>query len=71
MQYLNVDAENVVLMEDAIASVFVAVEEYFSSDYTPNHFQSGSIRDGRMVRVVLKACTHPQVLLHNGGGLYM
>jgi hypothetical protein len=63
MQYLNADAENVVLMEDATTSVFVAVGEYFSSDYTPDHFQSNSIRDGRMMRIVLKACTHPQVFL--------
>ena len=70
MQYLNVDAKNVVLMEDA-TSIFVVVEVYFSSDYTLDHFQSGSIRNGRMLCIVLKACTHPQVLLHNGGGLYM
>ena len=51
------------LMEDAIALVFVAVGEYFSSGYTLDHFQSRSIRDGSMLRIVLKACTHPQVLL--------
>jgi hypothetical protein len=59
MEYLNGDASSVVIMEDKKASQFVALGEYCSSDYTPDRFESKSSRGGRLIRVVLKACTHP------------
>jgi hypothetical protein len=54
---------DVVLMEDTRALVFVAVGEYYPSDYTPDRSICSSSRGGRVIRVVLKACTHPQLLL--------
>lgn len=62
-QHINVDAGGIVIMEDKQASVFCAVEEYFLSDYTPDHFGGNSSLGDRMVRVVLKACTCPDALL--------
>jgi hypothetical protein len=63
MQYLNEDAGSVVLMEDRSAASFVAVGEYYSSYYTPDRFGSTSSGSRRMVRVVLKGCTNPHILL--------
>jgi hypothetical protein len=62
-QHLNEDARSIVLMEDRRASVFVAVGEYSSSDYTPDRFGSSSCKGRRLIRVVLKAYTHPNSLL--------
>jgi hypothetical protein len=50
-------------MEDKRESVFVVVGEYFSSDYTPDHFSSNSSLGDKMIRVVLKAYTQPKALL--------
>jgi hypothetical protein len=50
-------------MEDTRASVFVAVGEYCSLDYTPDCFGGSSSTEGRLIRVILQACTHPQSLL--------
>jgi hypothetical protein len=63
LQYVNDDAENVVLLKDTSVDVFVAVGEYQASDYIPDHFDSSSGRGGRLIRVVLKACTQPEVML--------
>jgi hypothetical protein len=63
LQYLNEDASSVVLMEDTTASIFVVVGVYYSSDYTPNRSVYKSSRGGRVIRVVLKACIHPNALL--------
>jgi hypothetical protein len=63
LQYLNEDARSVVPMEDTSASVFVAVGEYYSSDYTLDRFGSSYLGSGRMVRVVIKACTNLNLLL--------
>ena len=35
LQHMNEDAAGVVLMQDKRQSIFVAIGEYFSSDYTP------------------------------------
>lgn len=64
VQHINDDAVGVVLMEDKRQSVFLAVGEYFSSDYTPERLRSSCNGGDRVIRVVLKACTKPQVLLH-------
>jgi hypothetical protein len=50
-------------MEDTTASVFVAVEEYYSSDYTPDRSVCNSFSGGRVIRAILKACIQPQALL--------
>jgi hypothetical protein len=50
-------------MEDKKVSQFVALGEYCSSNYTLDRFESTSSRGGRLIRVVLKAYTHPQALL--------
>jgi hypothetical protein len=63
LQYLNADAESIVLMEDKREAVFVVVGEYSSLDYTLDRFSSTFRQSRRMVRVVLKACTHPHLLL--------
>jgi hypothetical protein len=63
LQYVNDDAENVVLMENSSSEVFVAIGEYKSSDYTPDRFDSNSGGGGRLIRVVLKACTQPDAIL--------
>ena len=63
LQYLNADVADVVIMEDKPASVFCDVEEYCSSDYTPDHCGGNSSSGDRMVRVVLKACTRLDTLL--------
>jgi hypothetical protein len=63
LQYLNKDVGCVVLMEDTSASVFVAIEEYYSSNHILDRFGSSSSRSGRMVRVVIKACTNLNLLL--------
>jgi hypothetical protein len=63
LQYLNEDVASVVLMEDTSALVFVAVEEYYSSDYTLERSVCSSSKGGRVICVILKACTHPQALL--------
>jgi hypothetical protein len=52
LQYVNDDAENVVLMENSSSEVFVAIGEYKSSDYTPDRFDSNSGGGGRLIRVV-------------------
>ena len=63
LQHMNEDAAGVVLMQDKRQSVFVAIGEYFSSDYTPERFISGCDGGRRVIRVVLKACTRLQLLL--------
>jgi hypothetical protein len=63
LQYLNEDAANIVLIEDRSKTVFVAIGEYYSSDYTPDRFDCNSCRDGRLIQVVLKACTDRNVRL--------
>jgi hypothetical protein len=63
VQFLNEDAPSVVLMEDTEKSNFVAVGEYSSSDYTPERYDSSFSTKDRVIRVILKACTHPKALL--------
>jgi hypothetical protein len=63
LQYLNEDVRSVVLIEDTNAAMFVAVGEYYSSDYTPDRFGSSSVGCRRMLRVLIKACTNPDLLL--------
>ena len=60
---MNADAAGVVLMENQHKSVFVAVGEYSSSDYSPDHFGSSSSPRDKMIHVVLKACTQLEALL--------
>jgi hypothetical protein len=52
-----------VLMEDNVESIFVAVGEYSSSDYTPDRYDSSFSTEDRVIRVILKACTHAKALL--------
>ena len=63
LQYINDNAAGVVLIEDKWKSIFMAVGEYFSTDYTPNRFGSSSCGEDKVIRVVLKACTQPEALL--------
>jgi hypothetical protein len=63
LQYLNDNVANVVLMEDRSASVFVAIGEYNSLDYSPDRFDCSSYRNGRLIHVVLTACTQPEFIL--------
>jgi hypothetical protein len=51
------------MMEDNMESIFVAMGEYSSSDYTPDRYDSSFSTNERVICVILKACTHPKALL--------
>jgi len=63
VQHINEDSASVVLMEDKQQSVFVAIGEYFSTNYTSERLRSSCDGGGRVIRVVLRACTRPNLFL--------
>jgi hypothetical protein len=75
VQYLNENATNVVLIEDRNKTICIAIGEYYLSDCIPNHFDCSSCRGRRLIQVVLKTCTNPELelpypIFESGGKIF-